>query len=154
MIIRQFQKMDASACCSVINACITSMTHLDAPSRFYLLSKNVPSDFYNDIKDDYALVAELYGQVVAIGAIRDDEIHTVYVSPDYQGNGIGETLMVSLEAELQARGIETIQIKVPQHSIAFYEQLGYAKKSSQAKLNLASVELFLMSKPINKFAGV
>ncbi|MGB7338554.1 MAG: GNAT family N-acetyltransferase [Phototrophicaceae bacterium] len=154
MIIRQFEKKDASACCSIINACITAMTHLDSPSRFYLLSKNVPSDFYNTIKDDYALVAELHGQIVAIGAIKDNEIHTVFVSPDYQGNGIGEALMVSLEAELQARGVKVIQVHTPAHSIAFYEQLGYTKRKTQSKINLTSVELTKMSKRINKFAGV
>ena len=105
MIVRQFEQSDARACCSIINACITSTSHLSSPARFFLLSNNVPADFYNEIKDDYALIAELYGQVVGVGALRDNKIHHLYVSPDYQGSGIGETLMLALEAEAEAQGI-------------------------------------------------
>ena len=155
MIVRQFVKADARECCSVINACVNSMKHLNSPARFYMLSTNVPADLFNEIKEDYALVAELHGQIVGVGALHDNEIHRVYVSPDYQGNGIGETLILSLEAEAQARGVEHLELQSPHDDVGFYEHLGYTNKgTTHAKIGFATVELVNMSKTISKAASV
>ncbi|MEM9951041.1 MAG: GNAT family N-acetyltransferase [Chloroflexota bacterium] len=155
MIIRQFQKSDARACCSVITACINAETSLDPQTRFYLLSQNVPSDFYNDVKDDYVLVGELYGQIVAVGALDKDRIHHIYVSPDYRGNGFGETLMVALEAEAKAHGIEIINVEVPPPAVEFYQELGYQSLNRiVTKVGYSTVEMTRMNKYLSKFAGV
>lgn len=155
MIVRQFERADARECCSVINACIASMKHLDNPARFYMLSTNIPADFFNEIKEDYALIAELHGHIVGVGALHDNEIHRVYVSPDYQGNGIGETLILSLEAEAQARGVERIELQTPHDAVEFYEHLGYTNKGiAHEKIGYATVELVNMSKTISKAANV
>ena len=155
MIVRQFKKSDARECCNVINDCITSMTHLDAPARFYMLTKNVPSDFFNEIKEDYALVAELHGHIVGVGALHENEIHRIYVSPDYQGNGIGETLLLALEAEAGIQGIQLLQLQTPPDAVEFYEHLGYTDEgTSYTKIGFATVKVVNMSKDISAPAGV
>lgn len=155
MIIRQFDKMDARACCSIIDACITATAQLSTPARFYLQSKNVPADFYNDVKDDYTLIAELHGHVVGVGALRSNQIHHIYVSPDFQGSGIGESLMLALEAEAEALGIEVIEIDASHESLEFYQHLGY-KNNGKSNTNIehATLEVTKMSKHISKPAGV
>ncbi len=155
MIVRQFEKADARECCNVINDCITSMSHLDGPARFYMLAKNVPSDFFNEIKEDYALVAELHGHIVAVGALHDNEVHRIYVSPDYQGNGIGETLLLALEAEAETRGVQTLELQTPLDSVEFYEHLGYSNDGiTYTKIGYATVKVINMSKDISAPAGV
>lgn len=155
MIVRPFKKSDARDCTDVITACVTSMKHLDGPARFYMLSKNDPADFFNEIKEDYALVAELHGQVVGVGALHENEIHRVYVSPDYQGNGIGETLILELEAEAEARGITRLQLQTPVASTDFYEHLGYTNEGKgYAKIGYATFEVVNMTKEISRPAGV
>lgn len=155
MIVRQFKKSDARECCNVINDCITSMTHLDGPARFYMLSQNVPADFFNEIKEDYALVAELHGHIVGVGALHENEIHRVYVSPDYQGNGIGETLLLALEAEAETLGIQSLELQTPPDDVEFYEHLGYENTGTiYTKIGFATVLVVNMSKKITKPAGV
>lgn len=155
MILRQFEQDDARACCSIINACITSTPHLSTSARFFLLSKNIPADFYNDVKDGYTLIAELYGQVVGVGALHENEIHHLYVSPDYQGSGIGETLMLALEAEAEAQGIDMIELESPAQSLEFYEHLGYQNEGVISDdIAHATLGLTKMSKKISKLAGV
>lgn len=155
MIIREFKQSDAAKCCQIINSCVNYMTGLNAQARFYILSKNIPDDFYTEIKDDYALVAELHGQIVGVGSLRENEIRRLYVSPDFQGSGIGETLMLSLEAEAQTQNVETITLQCPPNTVEFYQHLGYNKNGiSHSEIGLAKFDVVNMSKSVPKPASV
>jgi len=155
MIVRPFKKSDAPACCNVINSCLTAMTNLDNPTRFYAMSNNIPADFYAAIKDDYALVAELHGQIVGVAALHDDEMHHVYVSPDYQGSGIGETLVLALEAEAKAYGITQLHITAAQDAVEFFKHIGYRIQGNQyRKVKYSAIQEVKMTKTIAESASV
>lgn len=155
MIIRLIKEKDAAACCGVINACVAANKTLDEKTRFHLLSENVAADFYAAIKEDYTLVAELHNQIVGVGAVHDDEIHHVYVSPDYQGYGIGETLMLQLEAQAREEGIQKMSVHVSPDTVEFFEGMGYQiAGKSYHRVGFANIERVEMYKHFSEAAAV
>jgi len=155
MIIRLIREEDAAACCGVINACLTASKSMDKKTRFYLLSENVAADFYAAIKEDYTLIAELHNQIVGVGAVHNDEIHHVYVSPDFQGYGIGETLMLQLEAQARESGVEKMTVHVDADTVKFFETMGYESAGkSYHKVGFARLERIKMYKHFSEAAAV
>jgi len=71
------------------------------------------------------LVVELYGDVIATGAIIGSEIFGVFVHPEFQGLGYGGALMQELESRAMARGCSESELSVSLPSRGFYEHLGY-----------------------------
>jgi ribosomal protein S18 acetylase RimI-like enzyme len=78
------------------------------------------------------LVADLSGRVVATAMVGEDGhrgwVYYLAADPDYQGNGLGRTMMDAAETWLAARGVWKVQLLVREDNVAvkqFYEHLGY-----------------------------
>lgn len=153
MLIRPFKPEFAQACCDVINASITAMQGVTDSARFHVISKNVPSDLCADLQTGYTLVVELHGQIVALGSLTDNgEIRRVYISPDVQGQNVGQTLIQKLEDAAHMRGHKDIHVDAASSSVAFYKSLGYAVVGQVT--SDAGFETMKMSKSLAEQAGV
>jgi L-amino acid N-acyltransferase YncA len=95
------------------------------------------SEFDTGRLDDHRLVAEDGGRIVGWAALTRTSArecysgvveHSVYVSSDARGRGIGRALMEALVAATDRAGIWTIQTSIfPENeaSIALHERLGF-----------------------------
>ena len=149
MLIRRFASKDAQSCCDVINSCVPSMAGLNQAARFYVLSKNIPSDFIADIGNTFALVAELHRQIVAVGTLDGDTIRRLYVCPDIQGKGVGQAMMEALEKEARKRDVAMLRVEVAPSAIDFYEKMGYVQKGmTHSEIGKAVFEYMQMTKEL------
>ena len=58
-------------------------------------------------KDNYCVVTELDAQVNGVGLVnRGGEIQLCYIVPESQGRGFGSAILVALEGEARAWGIQ------------------------------------------------
>lgn len=79
---------------------------------------------------DTMLVAEVDGRVAGWGA-REDRDHVIsdlWVSPEYQGRGVGGALLEALVAEISALGGETAELETlasNAKAMRFYEWHGF-----------------------------
>jgi GNAT superfamily N-acetyltransferase len=71
------------------------------------------------------LVAIEDGRILATGSLIGSEIVGVFVHPDHQRQGRGETMMVELESRARAEGLSEITLSISLPSRQFYEHLGY-----------------------------
>jgi len=71
------------------------------------------------------MLAEADGQVVGIGQIRPypncPELGSLYVLPDYQGQGIGGQIIMAL---LEDR-TDTVYLECEKHNVTYYERFGF-----------------------------
>ncbi|MEM9632283.1 MAG: GNAT family N-acetyltransferase [Pseudomonadota bacterium] len=73
------------------------------------------------------------------------EIGRVFVSPDFQGKGIGRTLMAAIEREFEHASHFSLFTGIDsERNISFYEKLGYSITGS--RLAKQQIELVIMQK--------
>ena len=91
---------------------------------------------YLDRLGDF-LVGELDGQVVAMGALRPaderfGEIKRMRVRPDFQRQGFGTQILLSLESRARELGYAALRLDTTEQQVAarhFYERNGYQNTS-------------------------
>jgi ribosomal protein S18 acetylase RimI-like enzyme len=85
----------------------------------------------------YVVSAYDENKLVGFGRILSDGIlHALIVElivlPDYQGRGIGSTILNNLVAECKAHNIYDVQLFCAQGKSGFYEKYGFEKRPSDA----------------------
>jgi GNAT superfamily N-acetyltransferase len=67
--------------------------------------------------------------VVGFGQLEPNtgEVEAVYVLPERQREGIGQTLLSELEARARVRGISRLELSATLNAAQFYERAGYAR---------------------------
>ena len=100
MIIRKFKEEDAVSVSEIIWKALDVNNSKDYGQDILLNMKNVYSSEHISIlsKIKTLLVAEDEGMILGIGGIENDFISSVFVDPDQQGKGIGQSIMKTLEA--------------------------------------------------------
>lgn len=71
------------------------------------------------------LVALHDGHFAATGALVENEITGVFVSPSMQGMGLGRMIMRELENLAESRGYGMVELSVSLPARGFYEAIGY-----------------------------
>jgi N-acetylglutamate synthase-like GNAT family acetyltransferase len=69
-------------------------------------------------------VAEVEGEVAGAVAIEEQEITELFVSPDWQGQGIGRNLLAEAEREIAASGSNSVFVWTAT-APAFYQRHAY-----------------------------
>ena len=79
---------------------------------------------------------------VHLGQAFDSEIYTLYVSPAFQGRGVGRELMRALAARLEENGLTRPVVWALEKNpwCAFYERLG-GKRAAQKMIEIGGVQL-------------
>ena len=95
----------------------------------YSLNQNVRDFFVAD--DGSTMAGWCFSSLVRNGASSViGEVFALYVSPELQGCGHGQALMVATEADFRARGVRESVLRVleaNQPGRAFYERFGYVR---------------------------
>jgi len=134
--IRSYQTEDTQAILDIINYNIVHSTALyDYAIRNYEQQKAVLDDKTN--KGFPVIVAELNGIVIGFGMYSEFRFreaykftveHSVYVSENHIGKGIGKIVLSELILLAKAQGLHTMIGVIDsenQASIAFHEQFGF-----------------------------
>lgn len=73
------------------------------------------------------VVAELDGQVVAVGATTaDGEVALNYVAPEARFRGVSKALLAHMEADLAARGFDEARLRATRTARPFYDAQGWS----------------------------
>lgn len=136
--IRRFKKSDAEAINRLLmrvfskyNAKEVSQKGMEFFRERY--SKKNIQDMWG--KDDYVLVAEKDTRLVGVGrAKKNGWITHVYVSGNYMGKGIGQTLMQKMESWLRRNSIKYAKLNSSLFALEFYKRLGYKKITLRRKI--------------------
>lgn len=70
-------------------------------------------------------IAELAGEIVGTASNKENEIASVYISPDYMGRGVGRQLIHFLEEKIKANGFYNVKVKASFTAYEFYKRVGY-----------------------------
>lgn len=98
--------------------------HWTETARFQL------ADFDQSTEGEWILVAEIGGRVVGFSAVWKPEnfIHSLFLHPDFQGQGIGSALLTECLARMERPA--TLKCSAANEgALRFYEQRGWFKES-------------------------
>jgi phosphinothricin acetyltransferase len=134
--IRPFEIKDTQSILDIINYNILNSTALyDYKTRDYETQKTILEDKIN--KGFPVIVAECDGKLVGFGMYSEFRFreaykytveHSVYVSPNEMGKGIGKMIMSQLIIQAKAQGLHTMIGVIDSEnksSITFHEQFGF-----------------------------
>ncbi len=134
--IRPFEIKDTQSILDIINYNILNSTALyDYKTRDFETQKTILEDKIN--KGFPVFVAECDGKLVGFGMYSEFRFreaykftveHSVYVSPNEMGKGIGKMIMAQLIIQAKAQGLHTMIGVIDSEnksSITFHEQFGF-----------------------------
>jgi L-amino acid N-acyltransferase YncA len=134
--IRPFEIKDTQSILDIINYNILNSTALyDYKTRDFETQKTILEDKIN--KGFPVIVAECDGKLVGFGMYSEFRFreaykftveHSVYVSPNEMGKGIGKMIMAQLIIQAKAQGLHTMIGVIDSEnksSITFHEQFGF-----------------------------
>lgn len=72
-------------------------------------------------------VAEHNNKIVGTASLDKNTVYTVFVDPEYHGQGIGKKLMDYIEKVAKKKNIPLLKVPASITSVKFYKKLGYVK---------------------------
>ena len=89
-------------------------------------AEGISPDGYSKAIDERLEVAvDREGQPIGFSSHKEEHIVAVYVDPDWQGAGIGSSLLRVVEARISTIGHHVAKVHAALPAIAFYERHGY-----------------------------
>jgi len=100
-------------------------TYTDQQVEFLVSQRGSMETVKVESQSQMYLVASKNGRIMAVAAIKDNELAKLFVDPAYHGQGIGSMLFRSAEHTILAAGFEEMIAGVMARSaIGFYEKMG------------------------------
>ena len=140
MIIRKFTEQDAQAVAELIVTTIRISNARDYPAELMeeLVKTETPEHVLQRASWTHFYVAEEAGKIIGCGAIgpywgKKDEssLFTIFVHPEYQGEGIGKRIVETLEQDEYALRAKRIEIPASITGLPFYQKMGYSFKDGK-----------------------
>ena len=130
--IRPFRSGDEFAICELHAATIRSVSEtLYSRDQIESWAGGKTPDGYvrmqTEMGEIYRVAADETDTPVGFCSFRDDEIFGIYVSPSWQGKGVGQALMQVAETELTAGGARDLKVHAAKSAWSFYEHCGYTQ---------------------------
>ena len=133
MKIRRIEERDAEAVSALISETMRISNSRDYPPE--LLRGIPPEKVIERMGWTHFYVVEDGERIIGCGAIgpywgKEDEssFFTIFVHPDYQGQGVGRKIVETLEADEFALRARRIEIPASITGLPFYQKLGYSFK--------------------------
>jgi GNAT superfamily N-acetyltransferase len=82
-------------------------------------------EIIEDAKKYYVIVVKDTNKIIATGTLKYTHIKRVYVSPTYQGKGIGKLIMNHLEEKVRNNNLKIVELHSSLFAISFYKDLNY-----------------------------
>lgn len=134
MNIRPFEQSDAAAVSELIRNTIRVSNIKDYPSELMeaLIAAETPQHIIEMASWTHFYVVKVQDVIVGCGAIgpywgKQDEssLFTIFVMPEYQGNGIGRAIIDALENDVYFLRAKRIEIPASITGVPFYLKMGY-----------------------------
>lgn len=97
---------------------IESWVHGNSPARY--------SEAMLDDGEAFEVAVSRLRGVVGFCGVKDHEVRSLYVDPDWSGLGVGSALLRRAEAMIAAAGHDRVAIGASLAGLPFYEQRGYS----------------------------
>lgn len=143
---RSFKDSDAEEVASLVKETMLT-TNIKDYSKEYLdndLKHLTAQDFKERAKNFhcYVFIDDTVSKIIAVGSIgaywgKQDEssLFNIFVSSEYQGQGIGKRLIQVLEQDEYFKRATRIEIPASITGLGFYQKMGYAFKNGQSTLD-------------------
>ena len=138
MNIRPFEERDAAAVSALIRHTIRVSNAKDYPAVLLdaLIGTETPEHVLERAGWTHFYVAEEQGEIIGCGAIgpywgKTDEssLFTIFVSPAFQGKGVGRAIVGTLERDEYFLRAKRIEIPASVTGVPFYLRMGYHYKN-------------------------
>ncbi|MBP1587131.1 MAG: GNAT family N-acetyltransferase [Clostridia bacterium] len=141
--IRDFSMSDADAVSAMIGRTLRISNSRDYPAEEIARLVGVYSagNIISRAENMLLKVAAVDGAISGCGGISFREesgeglVSALFVDPEYQGRGIGRSIMEALEAEALLRGCRKIVLDASITALRFYLRLGFAEEGSGEEEN-------------------
>jgi ribosomal protein S18 acetylase RimI-like enzyme len=148
-MIRQFKPEDAESCCELVHACLASDPQLSPVFNNTLRILETPQAMRKRSNLFYIAVYESSSGVVGAAGLDMNEVRLLYVSPDYQNQGIGEALLDHLESMVPSSMFADIFVYATPSAADFYSRHGFKTMGEYTfDLNGAQIRTIFMIKPL------
>jgi len=129
MGIRRFRADDADIVSHIIRRCLLEVNIKDYPKEViesmydHFSPKNLVE--ISERRHMYVFVQD--NEIRGTGNLRDNNVRSVFVNPDFHNLGIGRELMKHLEKSVKRSGYRTIELFSSVTAFEFYKKLGYKR---------------------------
>jgi ribosomal protein S18 acetylase RimI-like enzyme len=132
MRIRKFRADDANRVAQIIRRCLLEVNVKDYPRRVIdsMYDHFSPQNLIELAKRRNVYVLVRSNRILGTGNLRENNVRSVYVDPDFHGTGMGKRLMRHLENLVKKNGYETVELFSSITAFEFYKNLGYRKIST------------------------
>ncbi|MCH5163694.1 MAG: GNAT family N-acetyltransferase [Clostridiales bacterium] len=144
MTIRRFINSNAKSLSDMIAYTLRTTNIKDYSIEYIenLIAKITPMYLIDKADHTHMYVAAIDDKIVGCGAIgpyydNADEscLFTIFVSPDYQGHGIGKRIIDTLESDEYFVRAKRIEVPASITAYKFYLKLGYGYKNNNKSLD-------------------
>jgi putative acetyltransferase len=118
-------------------------------------AKTDGTDRYADAIESQSMavvVAESSNRIVGFGELDSEsgEVESVFVDPEWGGQGIGSAMLEHFETQLREDGYETVRVRSVLNAVDFYKQQGYERveRVTNQTTNGVEAESIWMEKPL------
>jgi N-acetylglutamate synthase-like GNAT family acetyltransferase len=155
MKTRRAQIGDAAEACLIIRRSITELCSLDHGGDEKLLadwlSNKTTENVTKWILQSHFFVADEAGTILGVAAMDNaGKITLNYVSPDARFRGVSRALVLCMEDQARALGIEECSLDTTQTALQFYQGMGYAISKQSYKLALTGTPATVLTKRLRR----
>lgn len=128
-LIRTATPQDAAALSALITTTLRTSNVQDYPPEIIarVVESFSPTALSALIARRHVHVAETNNILVATASLDGDWLRSVFVSPDWQGRGIGQAIVNDIESLARTQAIATLWVPSSLTALGFYRRLGYVE---------------------------
>ena len=146
--IRKARRSEAGALGEVIRRAIEVTNSRDYAPPIILALKASFSDpeVERRLRERLVYVATRDSEIIGTASLAASRVHSVFVDPAHQGQGIGERLMAFIEKVARRQGHEELELTSSLTAVGFYRKLGY--RGSRHIVRESGIDTVLMRKKL------
>jgi GNAT superfamily N-acetyltransferase len=148
--IRRARRKEAQTMTEMIARTIAETNAGDYPPSAILALKanfSLP-EVERRMRERLVYVALRDDRLVGTASLAGARVHSVFVDPSLQGEGIGAALMAFLESQARRKGYEALSLTSSLTAVNFYRKLGY--EGAERITRPGGVETVLMMKALRR----
>jgi len=147
LTVRSATTADASSISELIQRTVrvSNAPDYDLAAIEAICGEFTPDKVLRDMAKRDVFVAILEPSIVGTISLGGERLHSLFVAPDLQGQGIGATLVAHIENHALDKGLSTLRVSSSITARPFYEELGFRTLVFRQQ---APFSTFLMCKDI------